>query len=346
MGYLNAAENKIYFISDNGEKVLLLDLLDFLSNRSNVPLHFIGDNKSYEIIPDIITNLISEYNEVKGGNGDPTDSSMMLLVAIMIIKRFMYKSKKSNILEIGCTDGTLSYLIGLLMKYFEKINLHCVSDVISSYSQSDWLNKIMKLDNADNISITYANYDNINLKDSFYDITIINSNDYFEDPENLIRNCIDLTKKGGMLLCIGKHQPLLCSTFQAIIDDCDTYEFNVDNIIFTKLLDDRDKIEGLSISNKNKLEEIKASFIGLESKVNKIECLDIDNLDNIISIVSELQKQVLEVYDSMDNIDIKFELSELKEVLINYRVAKSTREKDFNIYLDICREKYYNVKMI
>jgi len=174
MGYLNASENKIYFISDNGEKVLLLDLSDFLSNRSNVPLHFIGENKSYETIPDIITKLISEYNEVEGGNGDPTDSSMMLFAAIMIIKRFMHRSKKSNILEIGCTDGTLSYLIGLLMKFFEIINLHCVSDVIGSDSQSEWLNKIMRLGNADNISIIYTNYDNINLKDSFYDITIIN----------------------------------------------------------------------------------------------------------------------------------------------------------------------------
>jgi len=344
MGNLNIFENKIYFIYDNGKKDCLLDLSDFLSNRSHIPLHSLA-NIDFETIPDLIKKIIEicdlPENEIKG-----IDGSMLILTSIMIIKKYMYRAKGNNILEIGCTHGILSYFIGIIINFFGKSNLHCVSDVISSEGESDWLNNIMLLENSDNISITYTNYNNIDLRDSFYDITVINGYDYFENPEDVIRNAVRMTKENGLIVCIGKEQPFLSDMFQKIIDDCDVYSFDNNNIILTKLLDDKDKSGVISDTNENRLEKIREDFADLENKIAKIDTLDEIILDNIISDVSKFQNQILKLYEHMNNIYIKFELSELKEALINYRIVKNNAEQNLNEYVDRCKEKYFKVKII
>lgn len=344
MGNLSISENKIYFIYDNGEKNCLLDLSDFLSNRSHIPLHSLA-NVDFKIIPNLIKKIIeicdSPDNEIRD-----IDKSMLILTSIMIIKKYMYRAKGNSILEIGCTSGIMSYFIGLIVNFFGESNLHCVSDVVNSEGVSDWLNNIMLLENSDDISITYTNYNNINLRDSFYDITVVNGYDYFENPEDVIRNAVRMTKENGLMVCIGKEQPFLNDAFQKIIGDYDVYIFDNNNIIFTKLLEDKDKSEVISDLNKNKLEKIREDFADLENKIVKIDILDESILDNTISDVSKFQKQILKVYKSMNNIDIKFELSELKEALINYRIVKNNDGQNLDEYFKRCKEKYFKIQII
>lgn len=341
MGYLNVHENKFYFVYDNGDKKLLLDFFDFLSNKSYIPLHFIGD-KEYDIISDLIIKISDECNKTEN-EIDPVDRSMLVCASILTINKYMQRAKGNNILEIGCTSGILSYFLGLISEFFGKSSLQCVSDVISSDGQSDWLNNIMLLNNADDISILYSSFEHINFKDSFYDITVINGYDYFENPNDIVKNAVRMTKDNGLLICISKNQPLLSHSFKEIFNEFDTYEFDSNSIIFAKVLSNTDKAKILT-NKSDKLEIIRSNFNNLENKILNIETIDINDLDKLITVISSIQRLLLEIYDELNNFDIKFELSELKEELINYRLKKE-KENDLKFYIDKCKEKYFKIKI-
>lgn len=302
-------ENNVFIYREADLKKVLLDVNDFMANKSRIPMHsFDGDLT----IPALLLNTMKEHEHLCR---EKNDSLEYLLMDVILISRLIQSPLPVKVLELGCVNGVLSYHLATILGKFNKESLLCcVCDVIGNNSNNQWLDRISLVDAAPELSLVAADYDKIQLAKNNFDIVIINGTVDFHEPYRLIKEAESFLKGNGMLICYSDNQPLLESSFRLIFSEREDYVLNPQNCIMVvkcrKNINVGDGKEG-----GNWHEEVREYLEEVRGIVNG-EVTE----GNIRETVNKLTGYIDDAIEKKD-LDMKVELIRQRKVLLDFVVS-------------------------
>lgn len=348
MSNFNIVNNKVIFMDLQNKETVLLNITP-LENHSNVPTCQVKKDGSidFEVFTRWLSSLFLEFDAVNQNVSGGLNENSVYLMVIFVIKQLMEKHRDYKVLEIGCDNGVLSYYLAIVLKHFNPHNqLVCLTDVQQDSSEDLWLDRIAKSNAGDIVSRFTTDYTNAFLEKDFFDIVIINGSVSYEDPKAVVFNAINYLRNGGLLICSPNGQYYLSDFFEASVDQYSEYKYDDVTSVFTKTIGQKEKTIVYRQTDEYKYLECKKDIVGIlagidkeiqEFGTSKSSC----NLDDAIRQIARAEDDILVIYSSLNSLNIKFEISELKEAMINYRLADSLKEQEANA--ELCKKKYQTV---
>lgn len=228
-------EDNKFILQDGAEQEILLDNFDLMSNKSRLPMHTLSDG---DTIPGLILSLVEKHTEISSGTGEDTGNGPFAayLMDILLASFLIRTPAPLKVVEIGSVNGVQSYHLATLMgRLNPESSLCCVSNVIGNESESQWLNRIVMVEQPPALSMLAADYEDTQLASNHFDIVFINGTVRIDKPYETIREAERLVKKGGFLMCHAKEVPLLESSFKLIFSERKEYEItSEENILITR----------------------------------------------------------------------------------------------------------------
>lgn len=216
--------NGRYFRDQNGKEHLLFrtDARDFFRNKSRVPMHTFTDG---ETIPSLLAELTSRSKEILPYADDNSEYISHLIIDNLLVTRLMRTCAPLKVLELGCSNGRLSYHLAYLLGKFHPDSLLCLVDhEISNENPRTWLDTIASAKYSPEISAVISDYDKTNLADESFDIVFINAVDNVTEPITLIREAGRIVRENGWIVCLYNDTPLLESSFKLAFPTYTAYE--------------------------------------------------------------------------------------------------------------------------
>lgn len=229
MKTVTCEDGNFLFIDDDKRKVLL-DITHFMLNKSRYPMQYLSDEG--DDIPGLILRLKERHLEI---NADGADEIFPYFLLDIIVTSYLIRtSVPLKVLEIGATNGILSYHLATLMgKLNPESLLCCVSNAIGNSSGSHWLDRISLVEEAPDLSLLISDYDDTQLETNHFDIVVLNGTASIGKPYETILEAQRLVKKNGVLLCYVKDDPLLESCFKLLYSERQEYEILPQEMILT-----------------------------------------------------------------------------------------------------------------
>ena len=331
-------ENCQFFLTDGDDnKTAILKIYDQLSNYSSLPMYESEGGKKYPVF-DVLTSIFNDFDRVNEDVAQGLDKTEVQLCMLLIAKVLLKKHRDFKVLEIGCDKGVLSFSLARLLKQFNGNNqLICVTDAMSVNCNDRWYDKILLSGAEEIVSLVTTQYNNGLFPRDYFDIVIINGSVSFEDSEKVIYNAVNFTKNNGLLITLPASQYLLSSCFQVIVENCDEYYLNSASSVLVKTIDKKDKYSAYKRTEDYKVSLLKrgivSEFVSLKEIVEKLGETDyLDGkkdltIDDKIKALMRAENDVLAIFSHLDSLDIKFNISELKECLIGYRLSQTESER-------------------
>lgn len=222
MGNLTIENNKfIYEERERKAKKVLLDCNDYFSNKSRIPMHSLDNDLT---IPGLLLQLFKWHNQLCANQSEDSDVMEALLMDILLTTFLIKTPMSQRVLEIGCTNGVLSYHLATLLGRFNvESALCCVCNKIGNSSDNSWLDMISLVGKMPGLSMLASDYDAMPLEPKYFDIVIINGTEDFEEPYPVIGEAKRLVKDEGIVMCYADCQPLLESSFKLSFPDREEY---------------------------------------------------------------------------------------------------------------------------
>lgn len=229
MGELIFDEGGFTYLEE-GKTEQLLNLRDFLSNKSRIPLHGISE-KDFTITS-FLFDLFDKYTDINDGVPEPEAAVEYLLMNVLLSSFLMKSSAPARVLELGCNNGILSfYLASVVGKYHPRSSLCCVTNVIGNSSGNRFLDRISLVQDLPNLSMLASDYESTPLESGYFDVVAVNGTAAFENPFQVMDEAERLVKPGGMLLCYACNSPLLGDSFQIKFPDRKQYRLQTGLIL-------------------------------------------------------------------------------------------------------------------
>lgn len=224
-------ENNRFCYTDSSGEQVLLDCRNYLQNKSRVPFHSLDGTPA---IPDILSNLLKEYSETYKGTEQFIMGFYYTLLDVLVTAEHIKTSAPKKLLEIGCGNGILSYhMATILGKLHPQSLLYSISNTIGNESGNLWIDYISQVEELPQIAFAATDYEETHLRENHFDITIINGTLPIEQPERVIQETVRVTKPGGKIICLARHQPLLESMFQLLLPEVQEYYLDEEIKILT-----------------------------------------------------------------------------------------------------------------
>lgn len=221
MKTITCEDGKFVFV-DGEKKVALLDVMDFMANKSRCPMQILSDGGLS--IPVLISDLTDRHIDI---GGESEEVFPYYLLDILATSYLIHSSVPVKVLEIGATSGILSYHLATLMGKLNKESLLCcVSNVIGNDSSNHWLDRISMVEEPPDLSLVISDYEATQLENGHFDIVILNGPAGFDKPYETVREAQRLVKKKGVLICHVKDTPLLESSFQLVFPERQEFEIS------------------------------------------------------------------------------------------------------------------------
>lgn len=231
MSNININLIKSVLTEDDGTEKPLLDMQDFFSNKSRIPMHTIN-NTNYTI-RDIIAQ-IQENSKKLFPNPDTIQDFRNLAFDSLLTACLIKTSSPLKITEFGSTDGILSYHITELAGAFNsESQVRYISDTIGNNSGNICLDVVTQALHIPKMSFIYSDYEKTGLAEAQSDITIINGSVGFTNHYEVIMEARHLTKKNGTIICVCYGDYLLESTFRLIFENRKDYKLTPSETIMT-----------------------------------------------------------------------------------------------------------------
>lgn len=317
MNRFDIKDNKLILYVGQKEKVLSLDCNNYLANKSRYPMYISAEFPDSPTILNLIMELTKSHEEISLGTKEGMFAA--LLMDVTMTTYLIRTAKPVKVLELGATNGVLSYHLAMLMgKLNPETSLCCVSNVIGNGSENRWLNRVSRVEQPPVLSMVVSDYENTPLAPDYFDIVIINGTECFENPDALIREADRLLKTGGKLLCHAVDAPLLGNCFREAFPDSQEYEITPNDKLWTvtyegtyegKKLEPNIKEEMRKIINKLKatleLEENQAQLRALITEIDHwadeaIKYYDIDSKKDLIHLKQLIMDYMLNVGDRLE----------------------------------------------
>lgn len=194
----------IYQCGDNS--YALIDLQNLLENKSRVPLMYGNEHRSSLI--KIANNLINLHGALF--QEQLSTAQECALIDFLIARRLMKSAMPLHVLELGATNGILSFhLASIIGQYNVESSLCCVCSV----DDSQWSDKVSKVENPPKLSRIIADNGKTELQSNKYDVVVINGNEAFTDADVVIREAKRLVNSNGIVICLEKQQQQLSRKF-------------------------------------------------------------------------------------------------------------------------------------
>lgn len=304
-------ENNAFIFSEGEKKTVLFCCDDFLSNKSRLPMHSFDDSLT---IPKLIVNLINANIRYFENHEEKALTFATSLVDILTASFASKTSLPVKVLELGATDGIISFhLASLLGKLHPETLLCCVTDTIGNDSDNQWLDRIILAEEPPQLSLLASEYDKTQLQGESFDIVVINGMVNFMNPYQVVLEAKRLVKKQGLIICCSLGTPLLESCFKMVFKDRTEYAITEASKIMTVFPGKEgkgDKAEEVGCH-----EEI-FRFIDMMSSRMK-DGGDVD-LEKSMMRIQQLLGEAAELKD----VDAKIQLIRLKEELLDYALDR------------------------
>lgn len=233
MGSFATRESKFIYADDEGEKIIL-DLNDFMKNKSRIPFHSITGDRT---VSDIIVNLMDEHEPVSEGTDEGRYIIEYTLMDTLIFEYAVQTSKPINAVELGAGNGVMSYHLGTIIGILNKESeLCCVCSTIGNGSENRWVDAICRIkeDEQPGIRFMASDYDNTILKDSAFDIVVINATEYISDIKGTIEEAKRIVKNKGRILCMcHENNWLLLDMLAYLIPESEKYSIGEKGFIIS-----------------------------------------------------------------------------------------------------------------
>lgn len=229
MGRITYEDNKFMYC-DGQRKEELLDVCGYLANKSRLPMH--GEPGEASVAQIIIG--LQKMNDAIGVK--PGDSQVFFLMDILLASWLIGTPHPVSAVEIGSTDGLLSYHMAEMIGQFNTCSsLCCVSNVIGNESGNRWLDMICMVEHPPVLSMLASDYENTRLQGGGFDIAVVNGSVIFDNPGDVIREAERLVRKDGFMICRSKNSLLLEESFAGRFPGCAEYKAGEDEKIMVSV---------------------------------------------------------------------------------------------------------------
>lgn len=216
-------ENGRFVLSDEGERVVLLDCGDLCFNKSRMPFQ---TDTNAPTVAQLLSELLDQHNKM-----DPDgifDSAYAVLLRNVLLTACLVRSAVPfRVAEIGAMDGIVSFHLATLMgKLNPESMLCCVCNVIGNESESRWLDKIVQVEQPPRLSLVTAEFEETLLASEYFDIVFINGAARFGKPYESLREAARLLKKRGTIFCHAKNALQLENSFRLFFPERREYEIS------------------------------------------------------------------------------------------------------------------------
>lgn len=234
MSSININKNEIVFEDFEGRQIKLMNLTNFLENKSRVPMHTL--DCEVETIHDFLLRIFNR-NIALFPMTSEMEQLRIIVTDCIITAKLLRRSTPVRVAELGSTEGKLSNnLAEILSKFHPDSHLCLVSNTIGNESENRCLDAVMSAGNIPDFSMVYADYHKTNLADNLFDIVILNGTAGFENPYEVIKEAERLTKNNGLILCCTADDSLLASNFSLIFGEREEYRLAPNDAIMTVVL--------------------------------------------------------------------------------------------------------------
>ena len=297
--------NNTFTYTNDTQTRILLDCNDYLSNFSRIPMHAPVAGFA---LPDFLEKLHLSYDNLFVEGHAPNDGDSYFLIDILLANELIKSSHPIKVVELGCTNGRLSYhLASVLGRFHSDSGLCCVCDSIGNESGNFWLDMISLAEYTPKLSLLASEYNDTNLQGNHFDVVVINGSISFPDTNAIIREARHLVKTNGLIICFTWKQPELTSGLRNSFSHIDSYivQNNTEILVThaTDTIEEYDKIAEWKSETQKHLAQAEAMLM---SNSNKNELLEhIQKLNQDADIATKHQM-----------IDLKLRSLELKEKLL------------------------------
>ncbi len=339
MSLIKFENNQFVFIDDNDNKIELFNAVDPLSNNSHLPSHeVLDDGKTVYPLFDDMISYIDEFDKINEDVMGGLLKQTVILSIFLVTRELLKKQRDLKVLEIGCDKGVLSYYLAKVLSRFNANNrLVCVTDSMGNECDNYWFDKILLSGAGDIVSLVTTEYNNAILPNDYFDIVIINGSVQFAEPAAVIRNAVNSVKNTGLLVCLSERQYLLTSCLQIAVGKSTVYNQDEASTILSKTIDEKDKLYAYKQTNEFILSDYKEKIVdalvplkAMIKNLNKPQYLTADNdaeIDEKIKLIAQAENDILTIYSKLSSLDIKFNINELKDALIHYKLSDSEDER-------------------
>lgn len=217
-------ENNQFIYTDESGRKILLDCNKYLENKSRIPFHSVNDSLT---VSKLIFDLLSRHSQAFDGHEYAEWGIYYALVDVLVTAYHVKSSLPKKLLEIGCTDGIMSYHLGTVLgKLHPQSLLYSVANTIGNESNNQWLDYISLVEEMPQVAFAATDYESTNLQDNNFDIVVINGVNPIERPDLTLKEAYRVLKKDGLLICFVAKQPLLESCFQLLFSKREEYFLN------------------------------------------------------------------------------------------------------------------------
>lgn len=319
MGSFILADNRFVFEQQDRTQ-LLLDMNDFLSNKSRISFHRYP-GQDHPILSDLLLRLLEKAK---------SNSEEMTLPVIMtdtlLAARLIRSSRPVRVLEYGCQDGLFSsHMAELLGSFHGESSLVCASNTLD-FSSMDWMERMADVTPLPKLSYFAGDYGSLQLPGHDFDIVFLNGAVPYTNPHEILTDALGLLKEDGTLLCYTDNAPLLESTFKLFFEKREEYELSPFRKILLAKAEDRiwETGQAPDFAGPARQHLGQAKTILKDSlKKDKTDGLteNLPNQDEIDGLI-EFLSQDCRLAAAAGNTALKQELLGQKERLVSYLVQK------------------------
>ncbi|MCR5418298.1 MAG: hypothetical protein K6E84_05220 [Lachnospiraceae bacterium] len=223
MGSLFTRNSSFIYGDEAGEKVLL-DLSDYMKNKSHIPFHSLSGDRT---VSDIIVSLMDGHEIVGHESGEDVYLTDYTLIDVLSFGYLVQSSKPRHVLEIGAGEGILSYHLGSIVGALSREgSLTCVQDTLDPEMQKKWKLSIDRIVEEDRPKLRYMAVEDgdVMLESRLYDMVAVNGFQVLSDPVGAIKEAVKTVKPKGYVICLSHRDDwLLFDTFKYYFENCEEY---------------------------------------------------------------------------------------------------------------------------
>lgn len=297
--------SKFIYQGKTGEQTLLdCSVSACLNNKSQIAMHRLS-GQSHNTIPDFLIKLI----ELERNSGNNLDLPFGI-IDILLTRQLIKTSQPIRMLEYGSGQGTLSWHLAELLGTFHKESiLVCGHDTINL----EWMECISRVKQPPKLSFFAGDFGDFQLQQNFFNIILINGTVNFTEPYQVILDVLRLAKENALIFCYTNNTPFLESIFQLFFEQRKEYEItpsskvimaNIENNCWNIHKDIDFRSQAL-----HHIEQTKLIYSKKESK-------------NISFFMINTLKQDIKSAAEIGDIELKLQLLEQKELLIQYILSQ------------------------
>lgn len=309
MGSFILADNRFVY-EQQGRTQLLLDMNDFLSNKSRISFHRYP-GQEHPILSDLLLRLLE-----KAKSGEEEMTLPVIMTDTLLAARLIRSSQPFRVLEYGCQDGQFSsHIAELLGTFHGESTLVCAYNTLD-FTSMDWMERMADVTPLPKLSYFAGDYGSLQLPRHDFDIVFLNGAVPYTHPREILLDALGLLKEDGTLFCYTDNAPLLESTFKLFFEKREEYELSPLRKILLAKAEDRiwetGQAPDFAAQARQHLDWVKDILKDILTEKQQ----DRDEIDRLVNLLAEDCRHAA----AAGNVALKQELLEQKERLVSYRV--------------------------